>query len=221
MFVDNSAVWGFDGFGLAVDIPVAEKLSGKWHIYHMKVSIKDPGQQLYLGTKAPGFEVQYVPEKGVCSGEIKILQTIKKSGIFTGIGPHFDSQSKEHIKKQKKRGNALPQAYTENGAAGTHGEYSYQDGPYDTYRGVPLDTAQDDGMKNSTFTISSCAICCVKGKYRNIGCANFEWLDVDRKVVWAGCTSADSGNHLSKNAESPSNVWEKALGKWNALYEND
>jgi RHS repeat-associated protein len=214
----NESLNVVDLLGLQVKIPVSKKLCGEWIIRQGSVPVLADADQMWLGTSTSGFEVEYVPDpQCACIGDKKIIQSIQMPGAFSGVSPEFDMRN-SNIKEQIKYGNILPLGYVEaGGLGGTHGDFSYRDAPYNRKRLVKLATAQKNKASDKTFTISVCAVCCTDGSYQNVGCANFKWLDISRKIVWPGAKTLKDSGDLSKASEIPGSTWNEALEWWNKL----
>jgi uncharacterized protein RhaS with RHS repeats len=213
-FVGNDGHNYFDTLGLKVKFKLSKPLMGKFKIEEKKGIIVNELLEAQLGAEVEGFEITYIPENDKCSGVVRLFQAINSPGTY----PHFDSQNGNHpnsrvMKQIKDKGkNVRPLSYYEaiqnEHKVSNETVLSHWDGPIYDYKN-PL-RSQD-----KTFDISVCAVCCTDGELKILGCANFSWLDIKRKVVWKGAEK--KGSTYIKKSEKPNKVWKESLNNWNKM----
>ena len=234
-FVLNDPICSIDLLGLKTEISVAEKLCGKWEIIQRNIRVIKQTEQDVLGYLTPGFSIRFIPDADCpCTNDTKRIKNIQSIGYDVDKFLHrkarkyaFDAQTNEHIEQQGKSKNKLPLDYVEGGGRvygmtkkGKYQQvmYGYSDAPYNIpmHHGVSLSYARKHHFEDTVFEISSCAVYTDGIQHQVIGCANFTWKDIERKVEWRDAESTTTGA-LIKASEIPGETWKKALGEWNSL----
>jgi len=107
-----------------------------------------PAQVKAGGTTLDGYQVRYIPDEGCPCEKFVVVQAIGKDGTATAISSHFDGQTKETRRENKRsKGGHMPDGYTKTGRVGDQPN-SYRDAPY-----------FGDSDDTSKWMIETCAFC--------------------------------------------------------------
>jgi RHS repeat-associated protein len=203
-YVRNNPYMLVDQLGLA-DKKIA--YVGTFDIDIIIADITDARQEKHLGNAVTAYKISYHATKGSCTGanqKISLTQSVAVSSIW-GNPISFDCDT-----DNSNKGLPYPQ-YNGPGDGKTH----IIDSPLDTRKMSTRDT---------TFRLTVCAICTttnatkecpnVKPSAEVLGCINFRWYDVAKKVKYNGNEYKLNDSKHGIPAMVPEKDWDKAKSAW-------